>query len=169
MNLRTRSLLSWILFVSGLVACVAIAYGSYQLAGYAWNQVVTYRSPYVSAPGSVPTSPTTMWVPADLKPSFDASTPVIAGRVVLVIVDGMRDDVSRSQMNTLNRLRTYGSDVALTVPQPSLSYPNWTTILTGAPQEISGVTTNWFKGRAPAPTIMDLAQEAGRRVVVVGP
>jgi len=89
--------------------------------------------------------------------------------VILVIVDGMRNDVSRSGMPTLQNLRTYGSDVTLTAAQPSLSYPNWTNILTGAPPVISGVTTNWFSGRVPAPTIMDVASAAGRRVAVVGP
>ena len=162
-------MLSWTLLVVGMGGCLAVAYGSYRLAGYAWNQVVTYRSPYVHQPGAAETSPAVMWVPAALRPSFSASAPVLAGRVVLVIVDGMRLDVSRTQMNTLNKLRTYGSDMQLTAAQPSLSYPNWTTILSGAPPEISGVTTNWFKGRAPVPTIVDLAQEAGRRVAVIGP
>jgi hypothetical protein len=162
-------MLSWVAFAAGVLACLGVAYGTYQLAGYAWDQVVTYRSPYVRQQGAADTSPTTLWIPSELKPTFDSTTPVLARRVVLVIVDGMRVDVSRSQMNTLNRLRTYGSDIQLTVPQPSLSYPNWTTILSGAPQEISGVTTNWFKGRAPVPTVMDIAQEAGRRVEIVGP
>ena len=161
-------MISWSMLAVGMGACLAVAYGAYRLAGYAWNQVVTYRSPYVHQEGAAQAS-RTLWVPAELRPSFDAPAPVLAGRVVLVIVDGMRLDVSRTQMNTLNKLREYGSDMELTVPQPSLSYPNWTTILSGAPPEISGVTTNWFKGRAPVPTIMDLAQEAGRRVEVVGP
>ena len=168
MRPQTRSSLSWTTLVLGIAACLGVAFGAYQLAGYAWDQVVSYRSPYVHPQGTADAAGG-IWVPTDLKPSFDASTPVLARRVVLVIVDGMRDDVSRSQMNTLNRLRAYGSDLDLTAPQPSLSYPNWTTILSGAPQEISGVTTNWFKGRAPVPTIIDLAQEAGRRVEVVGP
>ena len=99
--------------------------------------------------------------PTELQASVDRVAPVLAKRVVLVIVDGMRDDVSRSEMSTLVRLRTYGADVTLTAPQPSLSYPNWTTILTGAPQDISGVTTNWFEGRVPVPTLMDVAA-AGR-------
>jgi hypothetical protein len=88
---------------------------------------------------------------------------------VLVIVDGMRDDVSRSDMPTLETLRTYGTDVSLVAPQPSLSYPNWTTILTGASPVISGVTTNWYTGKVLAPTIMDVALSQGRRVAVIGP
>ena len=94
-----------------IAACLATAYGAYVLAGYAWDQVVDYKSPYVRQAGAVETSPTTVWVPATLQPSFDPSAPVLAKRLVLVIVDGMRDDVSRSEMNTLNKLRTYGADV----------------------------------------------------------
>ncbi len=169
MTLRSRSMLSWLMLVAGIVASLASAYGAYILAGYAWNQVVTYKSPYVRQPGTVGTSPAATWVPKELQPAVDASAPVLSGRLVLVIVDGMREDVSRAQMATLNRLRAYGSDFTLTVPQPSLSFPNWTTILTGAPQVISGVTTNWYDGRVLAPTLMDMAHLAGRRVEVVGP
>lgn len=169
MRLRTRSVLSWFMLVLGVVGACAVAYGAYSLASYAWDQVVSYKSPYVREPGSADTSPTTIWVPPSLTPSYDASAPILAKRVVLVIVDGMRLDVSREQFATLNKLRTYGADIELTAPQPSLSYPNWTTILSGANQNVSGVTTNWFKSRAPVPTIMDVAREGGRRVEIVGP
>ena len=169
MRLRSRSWLSWIMLVVGVVASLAAAYGAYTLAGYAWNQVVTYKSPYVRQPGVAETSPTTLWVPPGMEPAVDASAPVLSRRVVLVIVDGMRLDVSRSRMPTMNKLRAFGSDTTLTVPQPSLSYPNWTTILTGAPQTISGVTTNGYEGRVAVPTIMEMATLAGRRVEVVGP
>ncbi len=169
MRLRSRSALSWGMLAAGIVASVAISYGAYVLAGYAWDQVVDYKSPYVRQPGAAETSPTTVWVPEGLRASYNPSAPVLAQRVVLVIVDGMRDDTSRSEFSTLNKLRTYGADITLTAPQPSLSYPNWTTILTGATQDISGVTTNWFDGRVPAPTLMDVAQQSGRQVEVVGP
>ncbi len=168
MRLRTRSWLSWTLLAVGVLAGVGLAYGAFVLSSYAWDEVVSYSSPYVKDP-SAETSASPMWIPAELEPMVDASAPVLAGRVVLVIVDGMRDDVSRSQFSTLNKLRTYGTDVRLTAPQPSLSYPNWTTIITGARQQISGVTTNWFDTRAPAPTLMEMAELAGRRVAVIGP
>ncbi len=169
MRLRSRSVMTWVLLVLGMAACLVVAYGAYTLAGYAWDQVVDYKSPYVRQPGSADTSPTTVWVPTGLQASYNPSSPVLAKRVVLVIVDGMRDDVSRTEMSTLNKLRTHGADIALTAPQPSLSYPNWTTILTGATQDISGVTTNWFEGRVPAPTLMDVAEQSGHSVEVVGP
>ena len=123
MRLRSRSALSWGMLAAAIVASVAISYGAYTLAGYAWDQVVDYKSPYVRQPGAAETSPTTVWVPDGLRASYNPSAPVLAQRVVLVIVDGMRDDVSRSEFSTLNKLRTYGADITLTAPQPSLSYP----------------------------------------------
>ena len=164
-----RAALAWVMLVLGVVACVAVASAAYLLAGYAWNQLVEYQSPYVRRSDVATATSAAVWIPAELRPVYRASSPVMAERVVLVIIDGLREDASRSEMKTLNLLRSYGADVTLTVPQPSLSYPNWTTILTGAPQEISGVTTNWFKGRAPAPTVMDIAEAGGRRVGIVGP
>ena len=148
----------WIALVAGIVACLAAALGAYLLASYSWSQLVDYRSPFVASPA-----------PASLVSVEPTPSPALVQRVVLVIVDGLREDVSRSSMPTLNTLRGYGSDVSITVPQPSLSYPNWTTILAGASPVISGVTTNGRRSREPAPTLVDIARAAGQKVVVVGP
>ena len=170
MRLRTRSTLSWVLFAVGTVACLATAFGAYTLAGYSWDQVVSYTSPYIRPLETPDATLTTVYVPPGLE---SENMPVpgkpLSERVVLVIVDGMRDDISRSAMPSLETLRGYGSDLQLTAPQPSLSFPNWTTILTGAPQTISGVTTNWYDTRVFAPTIMDVVSRAGKTVAVVGP
>jgi Type I phosphodiesterase / nucleotide pyrophosphatase len=148
----------WIVFVVGVVVCLVLAKASSSLATYSWNQVVDYKSPYVSVPA-----------PAELVSANPAPGSAVAHRVVLIIVDGLRDDVSRSEMPTVQTLRAHGADFTLTVPQPSLSYPNWTTILTGASPQISGVTTNWFTGRELAPTLIDVARSAGDKVAVAGP
>jgi len=170
MRPRSRSVLLWIALTAVTVASLATAYGAYQLAGYAWDEVVEYKSPYVERPAATPDTTTSVpWAAPALTGSYSTTAPVLAQRVVLVIVDGMRDDVSRSEMSVLTRLRTYGADITLTAPQPSLSYPNWTTILSGAPQDISGVTTNWFEGRVAVPTLVDVAAQSGRRVAVIGP
>ncbi|MEI7814266.1 MAG: alkaline phosphatase family protein [Coriobacteriia bacterium] len=158
MSGRPVAWFSWVMFALGVVACLGIAYGAYTLANYSWAQVADYKSPYVSSS-----------VPAALRSQTPPASAALSRRVVLIIVDGMRDDISRSAMPTLNTLRTYGTDVSLAAPQPSLSHPNWTTILTGASQTISGVTTNGNVSRVAAPTIMDVARAAGRRVAVVGP
>ncbi len=149
-----RGYVSWIILVVGVIACIGIAYGASLLAGYSWDQVVSYRSPYAA------------------RELGDAGPPPgkpLAKTVVLVIVDGMRDDITRTGMPSLDRLRDYGTDVVLRTAQPSLSYPNWTTILTGAPQTLSGVTTNWWEGRVPVPSLIDEALAGGRRLAVVGP
>jgi hypothetical protein len=157
--MKTRS---WIALVLGLVLCLAGAYGAYTLANYSWNQVVDYRGPYVKAglpAGEMP-----------LPTSGEASGTVKAepGRTVFVVVDGLREDASRA-MPTLNALRAHGFDTVVRTSQPSLSFPNWTTLLSGAPQRISGVTTNWFETRVPVETLIDTALNASRTVAVSAP
>ena len=147
MNRTTR----WIVFGVALAACVAVGYGAYTLAGISWDRVVSYQSPYAS-----------LDVPAATAASAEAS------RTVLVIIDGLRADASR-KMGTLNALREHGTDLVAIAPQPSLSYPNWTTILSGAPPYVSGVVTNWHEGAAPVETLFDTADRAGVKTVFVGP
>ena len=147
----------WISLAAGLVACLAAAYGAYTLANYSWNQVVDYRGPYARAmlPAGGSASPRTV---------VDGGQPLM----VYVIVDGLREDVSRT-MPTLDALRAHGFDATVRTSQPSLSFPNWTTLLSGAPQRISGVTTNWFEERVPVETLIDTALAAKRTVAVSAP
>jgi hypothetical protein len=151
--MRTRG---WIVLAAGLLVCLAAAYTAYTLANYSWNQVVDYRGPYSK-----------MALPAGEAPSprvYGYGQPLM----VYVIIDGLRVDVSR-EMPTLNTLRAHGFDAVVRTSQPSLSFPNWTTLLSGAPQRISGVTTNWFTGRVPVETIIDTALVDKRTVVVSAP
>ena len=157
MQSRSTTWVQWVAFVAGTAVCLAIGVGAARLAAYSWAQVANYRSPYVSSPA-----------PQDLSSVEPTPEPAIARTVVLVIVDGLREDVSRS-MPTLTTLRGYGSDVSLIAPQPALSFPNWTTILTGAAPVISGVTTNGYDRRVVPPSLIDTARQAGKRVVVVAP
>jgi hypothetical protein len=150
--------LQWVAFALGTAACLGIGVGAYRLATFSWNQVLQYRSPYVSSPA-----------PEELRSVEPTPEPALVRTVVLVIVDGLREDVSRTSMPTLATLRGYGSDVSLTAPQPSLSFPNWTTILTGASPVISGVTTNNYFQRVIPPSLVDTVRGAGKRVVVVAP
>ena len=161
-NLRPapRSVLGWLLPLMALGVSLGLAYGAYLLASYSWDQVVSYESPYTTMSG------------ADFSGVRPALTDPIPGaeprRVVVVLIDGLRDDASRT-MASISGLRARGADVRLTVPQPSLSYPTWTTIMSGAPQQISGVTTNWFEGPVKVETLLDVAAGSGRTVVVSGP
>jgi hypothetical protein len=154
-----RAAARWIALVVGLAVCLGVAYAAYTLATYSWNQVVDYRGPYAKVK-----------LPAGVGPRIEFKK-AIAGqepRLVYVIIDGLREDVSR-QMPTLNVLRGHGYDAVLRTSQPSLSFPNWTTLLSGAPQRISGVTTNWFEGRVPVETLIDTALAASRTVAVSAP
>jgi hypothetical protein len=141
----------WLPFVVGVLVALAAAYAAYSLATYSWNQIVDYRSPYLTTP-------------------LPASRPGVAqtDRLVFVIVDGMTDAESR-KMHSLQTLREHGTDLVVATHQPSLSYPDWTTLLTGAPQQISGVLTNWFDERVPAETLMDTAASMKLHVLVAGP
>lgn len=145
------AILRWVRLLAVLVVCAGVAAGAYLLAGASWDAVVEYRSPYAEMP----------------LPQAAPSQPAIT-RTVLIIVDGLRMDASRD-MGTLNLLRGHGADLTLLAPQPSLSYPNWTTILSGAPPYISGVVTNWHKGSAPVENLFDTAKAAGVKTVFVGP
>lgn len=151
---------AWLLFALGTLVTLGISYAAYTLANAAWAEVVDYRSPFTTMLDDGLVRDDTQPLP----PIPDA-TP---RRVVLVLIDGMTDAASR-MMPSINALRARGSDVALTVPQPSLSYPTWTTILTGAPPNISGVTTNWYEGRVKVESLFDVAAASGRSVVVAGP
>lgn len=146
-----RAILRWVFLVLSMVVAAGAAFGAYQLATYSWNQIVDYRSPY-----------------AELDLPAAASGSAVASTTVLVIVDGLSDEASR-RMEGLNRLREYGCDLTLAAPQPSLSYPNWTTVLSGAPPYVSGVPTNWFDGPVPVETLIDTAARAGVPFVVVAP
>ena len=144
-----------IALVLGTVLALGASYAAYQLATYSWNQVVAYRGP--DAKGQVDETPPPLRT--DL---------LKTKRVVYVIVDGLRDDVSR-KMPKLEQLRKGGFSAVVRTSQPSLSFPNWTNLLAGAPQRISGVTTNWFEGRVPVETLIDVALRTNRGVVVSAP
>jgi len=151
---------AWVALALGLLVCLAAAYAAYTLADYSWNQVVDYRGPYAK-----------QQIPATVDPvqeAYPATTPPVPGRVVFVIVDGLREDVSRTMPN-LQSLRAHGYDAVVRTSQPSLSFPNWTTLMSGAPQRISGVTTNWFEERVPVETLVDVALAANRTVAVSAP
>ncbi|MDP3629594.1 MAG: alkaline phosphatase family protein [Actinomycetota bacterium] len=151
---------AWLLLLAGLVVALGVSYAAYTLAGYSWAQVVDYDSPFITAANGVLKSS---------RPALDTPIPgATSRRTVLVVIDGLTDATSRT-MPSIEALRKRGNDVALTVPQPSLSYPTWTTILTGATPQISGVTTNWYEKRVPLETLMDVAAVSGRSVVVASP
>lgn len=135
-----------------LVPIVLLAWarlGAPQLTRYSWDAVADYQSPYLSAiaPGQ----------------GGDA----VSRRVVVVVVDALRADASRT-LPTLNRLREIGAERSARTGQPSLSYPSWTVIGTGAWQEQNGVTTNFYKRDIPVDTIFEAAKRKGLTTAIVG-
>ncbi len=146
-----RRLRGWLSLGCALAVCVAFAYAAYIRASQAWDGVVSYATPYAEVP-----------LPAS------AATPPVAERVIFIIVDGLRADAAAS-MSSIRSMGGYGSRISLEAPQPSLSYPNWTTLLTGTTQDYHGVVTNWHDGAAPVESIFDTAERSGLSYVVVGP
>lgn len=154
---------SWLALIAGLAVCLATGYAAYTLADYSWNQVVDYRGPYVKVALPAREDPVVTRLASAV-----TGPDVPVGRTVFVIIDGLREDVSRT-MPALQNLRAHGFDAVVRTSQPSLSIPNWTTLLSGASQRISGVTTNWFEERVPVETLVDVALAASRTVAVSAP
>lgn len=138
-----------LLLVLVLLVLAAIGYQAQNVAMMGWDSVVEYQTPYLTN-----------------LPRGSAAEP-LARRVVLVLVDGLRLDASRS-MPRLNELRRRGADLSVRVGQPSLSYPSWTVISSGTWQEMSGVTTNWYEGEVQVDTVFKAARDAGMPAVIVG-
>lgn len=128
---------------------LGVSYLAYTLAQYGWDQVVEYKSLFTAGLTS------------------GEAGEGLAQRVVIILVDGLRVDTSRRMAN-LNQLRVQGVDLVARTGQPSLSFPGWTVIGTGALQDVSGVTTNWYEGAVPVDNIFLQAQKAGLGTAMVG-
>nr|NIN67846.1 hypothetical protein [Anaerolineae bacterium]NIN97927.1 hypothetical protein [Anaerolineae bacterium]NIQ80901.1 hypothetical protein [Anaerolineae bacterium] len=97
-----------------------------------WDALVDYRPPWLP------------WVPLASGQGGEPAT----DQVVIVLQDGLRFDTSQ-ELEAWNELRAEGADLAVRVGQPSLSIPSFSVINSGTYQEMSGVTTNWYKGPIP--------------------
>lgn len=86
-------------------------------------------------------------------------TPPLAQRVVIVIIDGLRYDVSRD-LPFLNELRARGVDGRARAQYPTFSRPGYVNILTGVPPAFSGVRTNRFRGSVRVDSLMDRLRDA---------
>ncbi len=115
----------WI--VVSLLVLALVAYGSYTWTNALLDSMFAYRSPLRDSP------------PA---PGAPLGQP-LSSRVVLVIVDALREDTSRRPdvMPFLNELRRRGAWATMHSQPPSWSQPSWTTICTGAWPEINDAPT----------------------------
>jgi len=92
----------------------------------------------------------------------DPGTPRLTGRVVLVVIDGLGSDEAR--LPYLDELRARGVAATARVPYPTISRPNYVTILTGVPPRDSGVRANRVEAPVAVDTVMDRVRAAGLRV-----
>ncbi|MEW5932570.1 MAG: alkaline phosphatase family protein [Bacillota bacterium] len=91
----------------------------------------------------------------------------LARRVLVVVVDGLRVDMSR-QMPFVESLRGRGAWTVLTTGQPSFSKPGYAVLSTGTWQEYHGVTMNSHSGHVDVETIFSVARQAGLRTALFG-
>ncbi len=157
---RLRSLPRWLVWI--IVGLIISLVAFFALSGkplvtplieQGFNSIAyDYKSPYLTTP---------------LAPG-PAGPRLVPGRVVIVIVDGLREDTSRQDMPGLNALRERGADLTAVTGEPSFSYPGWTVIGSGAWQEVSGVTTNYYSGTVRLDNLFQEAHSRGLRTAVVG-
>ncbi|MCW5806957.1 MAG: alkaline phosphatase family protein, partial [Deltaproteobacteria bacterium] len=91
----------------------------------------------------------------------DPHTPALSRRVIVVILDGL--GAGEAKLPFLDELRARGVAAVARVPYPTLSRPNYVTILTGVPPRDSGVRTNRVPRPVTVDTLMDRVQGAGKR------
>jgi hypothetical protein len=126
---------------------VLISLGAQKLARSCWDSLVHFRAPQFT-----------------LKPEGQA---VQISRVVLVVVDGLRLDAF-NKMKYVSSLKEKGAYFTLKTGQPSLTFPSSAVIPTGAWQDVTGVTTNWYKGPVKLDSLFTLAKDHGLTTAIVG-
>ena len=86
------------------------------------------------------------------------------GKVVLVVSDGLRDDVAARQMGYLEHLVEARRATRYTViaELPTMSRPLYETLQTGLPVSQHGVTSNRVVRRSRMPNVFQAAVENGR-------
>ncbi len=139
----------WPIVVIPVVLLLWSRYGAPALVSASYQSATQYEGIY-----RAPTAP-------------GAAGEPIAEQVIIFVVDGLRVDVSR-QLSGLNRLRARGAQRVLQVGQPSLSFPGWTAIGTGAWPEQSGVSSNDIERSIELDTIFHAARRGGLDAAIVG-
>lgn len=96
----------------------------------------------------------------------DPKTPRLSQRVILVMVDGLRLDESRGP--GFDAVRAAGIDGAAGSHYPTVSRPNYITLLTGVPPLASGIRANRVRRPIRLDSMMARAKAVGLRVVNAG-
>ncbi len=92
----------------------------------------------------------------------DPRAPRLSQRVIIVMVDGLRLDHSRQA--GFDAVRCVGNDGAAASHYPTVSRPNYITLLTGVPPIASGIRHNRVRKPMRIDSIMTRAKAAGLRV-----
>lgn len=132
------------------MALVAVAAAAYLWATGLMDSLYAYRSPFAAAP---------------LSAGLPVGSP-LAGRVVVVLVDGLRVDTAADPavMPELDRLRRSGASATLHSTTPSYSIPSWTVLMTGAWPELSdGPAMNPLAGQTSRTWTQDNLMAAAHR------
>lgn len=147
-----------LLLIGGIILCVALVVGMYFWAISMMDSIYAYKSPLEANPP---------------QPGPALGTPA-THRVVIVLVDGLRLDTSLKTdiMPTLAKLRQEGASAVINSRPPTYSEPAYSTILTGAWQEInSGPIFNQdYADIQPISqdTIFSAANRAGLKTAISG-
>jgi hypothetical protein len=94
--------------------------------------------------------------------AIDPHTPRLARRVVMIVIDGL--GIDESHLPYLDELRARGAATTAHVPYPTISRPNYVTLLSGVPPADSGVRANRVRIPVTLDTVLDRARAAGMRV-----
>lgn len=116
---------------------------------------INIREPRLAAAPSSPTSSPT-------SPPTSALAPPLTRRVVLLVIDGLGESQSRP-LPALDRLRQRGLSAVATSHLPSLSRPNYVSILTGVPPAHSGVRSNDYGWEVPLDSLLHRVRATARQ------
>jgi hypothetical protein len=130
-----------------LVALVLMGAGAAWIATRTWTSYNSYQPPVASATREA------------------VGTAALAERVVVVLLDGLRLDASRS-MPFLTELRRRGADFDCRAGSPSLSLAGRGTLLTGAWPEVHGQLFNFEARPLPIEHLFESARRHGLRTAL---
>jgi hypothetical protein len=102
----------------------------------------------------------------EVAPRLGPSSPPLARRVVLVMVDGLRLDTSYGRP-FIDGLRARGVDARMTSSFPTLSVPSYVAMTTGVPPGDSGVRMNLYPYVVRLDSIMARVKTTGMKVAYV--
>ncbi len=105
-------------------------------------------------------------LPAAAPATAPSAQPPLSRRVVLFVIDGLGEDRS-SQLPFLDELRRRGAAAIAESHLPSLSRPNYVSLLTGVPPRWSGVRTNDYGWEVPLDSLLLRVHKSARQTAFI--